>query len=151
METAFKAREQGLVRFIGVTGHDWQVLHEALSTSLFDTVLCWYNCAMREPEGLVFPVAAQQGTGVVLMSTARAGQLYARPGTPDAPDDVDFYRYVHSHPTVNVSLMGLRDVDRFRRTAEGLRRKLTLDEAEKDALEVYGMNLRVQNRLDLPF
>ena len=151
METAYKAREQGLVRFIGVTGHDWQVLYETLATGLFDTVLCWYNCAMREPEGLVFPVAAQHNTGVVLMSAARAGQLYARPGTPDAPDDTDFYRYVFSHPTVDVALMGLRDINRFRRTADGLRQKLTLDETEKDALESYGLNLRAQNKLELPF
>ena len=151
METAFKAREQGLVRFIGVTGHDWQVLYETLKTGLFDMVLCWYNCAMREPEGLVFPVAAQHQTGVVLMSAARATQLYARPGTPNAPDDTDFYRYVFSHPTVDVALMGLRDINCFRSTADGLRQKLTLNEAEKDALESYGLNLRAQNKLELPF
>ncbi|MHB1356099.1 MAG: aldo/keto reductase [Anaerolineae bacterium] len=151
MEAAYKAREQGLVRFVGITGHDWPVLHEALKTGLFDTVLCWYNCAMREPEGLVFTPAAQHHTGVVIMSAARAGQLYARPGTPNPPDDVDFYRYVISHPTVNVALMGLRDINRFRNTAEGLRNKMTLNEAEKDALEAYGMNLRHQNRLELPF
>jgi uncharacterized protein len=151
MEAAIKAREQGLVRFIGVTGHDWQVLNEVLSTGLFDTVLCWYNCAMREPEGLVFPIAVQQNTGVVLMSTARGGQLYARPGTPNAPDDTDFYRYVLSHPTVDVALMGLRDISLFRRTADGLRQKLTLNEAEKDALEAYGYALRIQKRLDMPF
>jgi aryl-alcohol dehydrogenase-like predicted oxidoreductase len=151
METAVQAREQGLVRFIGITGHEWPVLHEALRTGLFDTVLLWYNCAMREPEGMVFPVAAQHNTGVVLMSTARAGQLYARPGTPGAPDDTDFYRYVLSHPTVDVALMGLRDVNRFCRTAEGLRQKLTLNENEKDALEEYGSVLRAQNQLELPF
>jgi aryl-alcohol dehydrogenase-like predicted oxidoreductase len=151
MEAAYKAREQGLVRFIGITGHDWPVLHEALKTGLFDTVLCWYNCAMREPEGMVFPPAAQHNTGVVLMSVARAGQLYVRPGTPNAPDDTDFYRYVLSHPTVNVALMGLRDIVRFRRTAEGLRQRMTLGEAEKDSLEAYGADLRAQNRLELPF
>jgi uncharacterized protein len=151
METAWKAREQGLVRFIGVTGHDWQVLNHVINTSLFDVLLCWYNCAMREPEGLVFPVAAQHNTGVTLMSTARGGQLYARPGIQGAPDDIDFYRYVLSHPTVDVALMGLRDVDRFRRTAEGLNHKLTLNEAEKDALEEYGSALRAQKSLDMPF
>ena len=151
METMVKAREQGLVRFIGVTGHNWELLHEALSTGLFDVVLCWYNCAMREPEGLVFPVAAQHHTGVTLMSVARAGVLYAKPGQPGAPDDIDFYRYVFSHPTVNVAMMGLRDVERFRRTAEGLRRKLTLSPTEMDDLERYGSALRAQTGLGLPF
>ncbi|MHB9034440.1 MAG: aldo/keto reductase [Anaerolineae bacterium] len=150
METMVKARQQGLVRFIGVTGHNWMILHEALSTGLFDAVLCWYNCAMREPEGLVFPVAAQHGTGVTLMSVARATMLYAKPGTPNAPDEADFYRYVLSHPTVGVPLMGLRDVERFKRTAQGLRERMTLDSDEKDALERYGTALREQGRLYIP-
>ena len=49
IEAVQKAREEGLVRFIGVTGHDWVQMQAAVATGLFDTVLCWYNCAMREP------------------------------------------------------------------------------------------------------
>ena len=35
-----------------------------MATGHFDTVLCWYNCAMKEPEQLVFPEASRQDTGV---------------------------------------------------------------------------------------
>ena len=45
LEAAVKAREEGLVRCIGVTGHDWVEVGKAVSTGLFDTVLCWYNAA----------------------------------------------------------------------------------------------------------
>ena len=55
LEMAQKAREEGLVRFIGLTGHDWFQVQEAVATGLFDTVLCWYNCAMQIPENTVFP------------------------------------------------------------------------------------------------
>lgn len=36
------ARDEGKVRFIGVTGHDWVEVAKAVATGLFDTVLCWY-------------------------------------------------------------------------------------------------------------
>ena len=45
------------MRFIGVTGHDWVQVEQAVRTGHFDTVLCWYNCAMKEPEETVFPAA----------------------------------------------------------------------------------------------
>ncbi|NLV74926.1 MAG: aldo/keto reductase [Chloroflexi bacterium] len=151
LEAQLKAKKEGLVRFIGVTGHDWSVLHEALSTGVFDVVLCWYNCAMREPEGMVFPVAAEQNMGVTLMSVARSTVLYANPGAPFKPDETDFYRYVLTHPAPHVAMMGLRDVDRFRRTVAGLCRKMTLTEPEMRRMEAYGAQFRAQDRLTLPF
>ena len=54
LEAAQQARAEGLVRFIGVTGHDWVQVEQAVRTGHFDTVLCWYNCAMKEPEETVF-------------------------------------------------------------------------------------------------
>ena len=47
LEMAQKARDEGLIRFIGVTGHDWVAVQHAVDTGFFDTVLCWYNCAMK--------------------------------------------------------------------------------------------------------
>ena len=65
LEAAQQAREEGLVRFIGVTGHDWVQVEQAVRTGHFDTVLCWYNCAMKEPEETVFSRCAgrQYGRG----------------------------------------------------------------------------------------
>ena len=40
-EALEQAREEGLVRFIGVTGHDWDEVAKAVATGKFDTVLCW--------------------------------------------------------------------------------------------------------------
>ena len=50
LEAALRARDEGLVRFIGVTGHDWVQIEFAVRSGHFDTVLCWYNCALREAE-----------------------------------------------------------------------------------------------------
>ena len=39
LEAAQQAREEGLVRFIGVTGHDWVQVEQAVRTGHFDTLL----------------------------------------------------------------------------------------------------------------
>jgi aryl-alcohol dehydrogenase-like predicted oxidoreductase len=144
IEAAQKAREQGLARFIGVTGHDWPQIAQAVATGLFDTVLCWYNCAMKEPEETVFPQAVRHDTGVVIMNASRNDKLFGGPG---APAEEDFYRYVLSHDAVRITIMGLRSVDRFRRIAADLSQRSTLSPGERPALERYGAQMRAEGKL----
>jgi aryl-alcohol dehydrogenase-like predicted oxidoreductase len=144
MEAAIRAREQGLVRYIGVTGHDWAEVTQAVATGLFDTVLCWYNCAMVEPEELLFPQAVAQGSGVVIMNATRTDKLLS---ADDVPAAEDFYRYVLSHPAVSLTVMGLRDPERFERIARALAERATLDSEERRQLEAYGAQMRAAGRL----
>jgi aryl-alcohol dehydrogenase-like predicted oxidoreductase len=139
LEAAVKAREEGLVRFIGVTGHDWVEMGAAVSTGLFDTVLCWYNAAMPDPEELLFPQAVQHDVGVIIMRTTGTDKLLQN---ADAPPPEAFYRYVLDHPAVSVALMGLRDLERFRRVAQALKAPVTLTAEERRQLEAYSAPLR---------
>jgi aryl-alcohol dehydrogenase-like predicted oxidoreductase len=145
LEAAVKAREQGLVRYLGVTGHDWLQVQPAVATGLFDTVLCWYNCAMKEPETTVFPAAQAHGTGVVIMNAGRNDRLFT---PPDAPEPPQFYRYVLSHAAVHVALMGLRDVPLFVGLAAALAERASLAPAERAELEAYGDAMRSAGRLE---
>jgi aryl-alcohol dehydrogenase-like predicted oxidoreductase len=145
IEVAMRAREQGLVRYIGVTGHDWIQVAKAAATGLFDTVLCWYNCAMQEPEELLFPETVAQEIGVVIMSATRATKLLQ---AEDVPPLEDFYRYVLGHPAVSLSVMGLRSVESFERVARALAERATLDPEERQQLERYGARLRATEALD---
>jgi aryl-alcohol dehydrogenase-like predicted oxidoreductase len=144
MEAAVRAREQGLVRFVGVTGHEWTEVGKAVATGLFDTVLCWYNCAMREPEELVFPEAVKHDTGVVIMKTTYTDKLLE---PEDAPAPEAFYRYVLEHPAVHVALMGLRNLERFQRVAQALAEPVTLASEERRQLEAYGTQMRKAGKL----
>ena len=47
-------------------------------------------------------------------------------------------RYVLSHKSVNLTIMGLRDVERFHRIAEALSERETLTPEEQADLEKYG-------------
>ncbi len=144
METFHKAKEEGLIRFMGVTGHDWVQVGEAVATGLFDTVLCWYNCAMREPEESVFPHAVAHNTGVVVMNASRNEKLFSDSGNP-APEA--FYRYVLSNDAVNMTIMALRNVDLFWQIASALSQSTTITRKEKAELEEYGSKMRAEGKL----
>ncbi|MEW6749502.1 MAG: hypothetical protein AB1505_00805, partial [Candidatus Latescibacterota bacterium] len=144
LEAVLQARSEGLVRFIGVTGHDWTEVAQAVATGLFDTVLCWYNCAMREAESTVFPPAREAGTGVVIMNASRNDKLF---GEAEAPAPEQFYRYVLGHADVHLTVMGLRDVERFTRIARALGERDALTPAERGDLESYGSRLRALGKV----
>jgi len=146
LEAARRARDEGLVRFIGVTGHDWAQVGTCAATGEFDTILCWYNCAMKEPEDLVFPHTQAHDMGVVIMSAGRNDKLFAE---PDSPPPEAFYRYVLSNPSVHVTIMGLRDIGLFRRLAEALSESDSMPESERRELEAYGARLRQAGRLEM--
>jgi len=143
-EAALKAREQGLIRFIGVTGHNWVEVGKAVATGLFDTVLCWYNLAMQEPEEVLFPHAVEHDVGVIIMSATRMEKLL---GQEDTPDLEQFYRYVLGHPAVSLSVMGLRSVENFERVARALAERVELLPGEREALEAYGARVRAEKDL----
>lgn len=145
MEAVAKAKQEGLIRFVGVTGHDWVQIQAAVATGLFDTVLCWYNCAMKEPEQTVLPEAQKHHTGVVIMNASRNTKLFGEAGAP--PREL-FYRYVLSHPAVGVTVMGLRDVEVFRQISEALAQSLAISPEEKAELETYGAALRAAGKLE---
>ena len=139
-----KAKEEGLIRCIGVTGHDWKQIGIAISTGAFDTVLCWYNCAMKEPEQDIFPQAKELNVGVVIMNAGRNDRLFS---DSDVPAKAQFYRYVLSHPAVHLTVMGLRDIEIFQQVAAGLSVSTRLSEADKLQLEAYGTEMRQQGKL----
>jgi len=145
LEAAQKAREEGLVRFIGVTGHDWLEVQKSVATGLFDTVLCWYNCAMREPETTIFPEAHIHNVGVVIMNASRNDKLF-KGASPPSPEQ--FYRYVLSHRDVDITIMGLRNIDLFCQVASALSERHELTSQEKAELEAYGSEMRASGKLD---
>ena len=74
-----KAREEGLVRFLGITGHyEPLILVEALMRFQFDTILMAINAA--DPHYLSFkkyllPEAHKQGLGIIGMKIATRGRM----------------------------------------------------------------------------
>lgn len=124
-----QARDQGLARFIGITGHARPgILGEALSEYPFDTVLAALGMADRlvaHPETLLLPRAAERSVGVIAMKVLGHGQF----------DSVGLaLRYSLGLPGVSLAVVGMetRDqIDEMLRIAASFR---PLDEAEEERL-----------------
>jgi len=83
LEALIRAREEGRVRHIGITGHhDPQILVDAMARFQFDTVLVALNAADIHRTSFiktVLPEAARHGLGVIAMKTCAQGAML-RPG-----------------------------------------------------------------------
>jgi predicted aldo/keto reductase-like oxidoreductase len=103
------AREQGRVKFLGLTGHhDPAVLVEAMRRFDFDTVLVALNAADVHRLSFVhtvLPEAARRGVGVIGMKVYAAGSL-VRPNGPCSTDEA--MHYVLSLLGVSTVIIGCR-------------------------------------------
>lgn len=106
LEALVQAREEGRVRFLGLTGHhDPAILLEAMRRFPFDTVLVALNAAdvHRLPFiSTVLAAAAQRGMGVIGMKVYAQGTLLDR----DKLTADDAMGYVLSLPGVSTVVIG---------------------------------------------
>ena len=79
MKALLKAREDGMVRFLGITGHyEPLVLKQALERFNFDTILMAVNAADTHYLSFrryLLPIAQQQGIGIIGMKLATRGRM----------------------------------------------------------------------------
>ena len=106
VEALLEAREDGRVRFLGVTGHhDPVVLAEALRRFDFDTVLVALNAADRHRLSFaeaVLQEAAERGVGVIAMKVYGGGRLVGPAGLLAA----EALGYALSLPGVSTAIVG---------------------------------------------
>ncbi|MDP6666561.1 MAG: aldo/keto reductase [Dehalococcoidia bacterium] len=78
LEALVEAREQGMIRNIGVTSHtDPSVLVAALKRFDFDTFLVPMNIVEREPLAELIPLAVEKNVGATIMKPIATGLLPA--------------------------------------------------------------------------
>lgn len=159
LEAFQKARDQKLVRFLGITGHtDPDVLAEAIRRFPFDTVLMAFNAAdtWHLPfKKTLLPLAVEKEMGIIGMKIPARGRLlagvqpppsgqrgaatYTRPGTLTMKEAM---RYTLSHPGSTV-IIGVDHAAQLEEDVAIARDFLPLNAAQLEALEqkvkpVYG-------------
>lgn len=72
LQTCKEARKQGIVDFVGITGHKPRILAKALESGEFDTVLVPLNVVTRQALEDLMPVAKAHDVGVVAMKPLSA-------------------------------------------------------------------------------
>lgn len=106
LEAFREAKEKGLVRFIGVTGHENpSILRRCIEIANFDTVLMPVNPAEPHYRSFItdlLPYALQKEMGIIAMKVYFRGMVTQIPGV----DSVEpFYRFALSHP-VTTAIIG---------------------------------------------
>jgi predicted aldo/keto reductase-like oxidoreductase len=106
IEALVEARDEGRVRFLGITGHlDPEILLEAMRRFDFDTVLVALNAADKHRLSFirtVLPEAQRRGLGVIGMKVYGAGTLIG----PGGITSDQAMRYVLSLPGVSTVVIG---------------------------------------------
>ena len=74
-ETLAKARDEGSVRWIGITGHSRDILLDAAGLGVFDTIQLPFNAIETEWEDKVLPAAHAAGMGTLGMKPVAGGAL----------------------------------------------------------------------------
>ena len=73
LEAFKKAQEQGMIDFIGVTGHHVDLLVDMMKTGEFDTVMVPFNVIEREPEKELIALSREMDIGTLIMKPLAGG------------------------------------------------------------------------------
>jgi len=136
METFARAKKEGAVRFIGITGHEEpEIINRAMEWGEFDAVLLPVNPA--EPAHLSFlsttiPRAVEKGMWVVGMKTLARGALprLSRNGDPGP-----FLRYALGTEGVSVIVVGCDNVGQLRQNIRSVEESVPPTPAERAEIE----------------
>ena len=110
MDGAQRLKERGLVRFLGVSSHNRSFVPVLARTPDIDVLHVRYNAVHRGAEREVFPLLPERDRpGVVCFTATSWKQLLGSRRIPPGervPCAADCYRFVLSHPGVDVCMSG---------------------------------------------
>jgi aryl-alcohol dehydrogenase-like predicted oxidoreductase len=110
LDAARALRERGLVRYLGISSHHRPLVARLAAGGDFDILHFRYNAAHPGAERDIFPYShASGGPGLVAYTATSWGRLPDPKRTPAGervPGGADCYRFVLTHPEVNICLTG---------------------------------------------
>jgi aryl-alcohol dehydrogenase-like predicted oxidoreductase len=108
-------REKGRFRFLAISTHQRPMFQQYLHDGQYDVFHVRYNAAHRGAEQDIFPYLPEQDApGVVSFTNTRWGDLLnpkKMPSGMSPPTAPDCYRFVLSHPGVQVAICGPKNDD----------------------------------------
>ena len=136
LEAACRLKERSLVRFLAVSTHKRTLVPRIAAGGDFDVVHFRYNAAHPGAEQDIFPhLPAANRPGMVSFTATSWGHLLGKaslqgiltgthkpPKSESVPTAADCYRYVLTHPEVDVCLTGPANAAQMEQALEALRR-----------------------------
>lgn len=140
-EELYKLREEGKIKFVGMSCHDRKFAGEQAANDGLDTLMIRYNAAHRGAEKDIFPYVDKHNTGVISYTATRWTYLLRRPKTwpkdGRIPDAGLCYRFVLSNPNVHVCMTAPKKLKEFEENLKALD-KGPLDNDEMEFMKKFG-------------
>jgi len=127
IDAAQREKDAGRVRFIAMSGHNRKLFGRlaGMKDSPIDIFMTRYNAAHRGAETEIFPFLPKSGRpGVTIYTATRHGSLLKPKKMPtgEAPmTGADCYRFVLSHPDVDLCMTGPSDEAQLDEAARALK------------------------------
>ena len=111
-------KKRGMFRFLALSSHNRRLFPKLAEEDIFDIFHIRYNAAHRGAESETFSyLEGENRPGIVSYTATRWGQLLQEknmlPGE-SAPTASDCYRFVLSHPAVDVCMTGPKNLQQMR-------------------------------------
>jgi aryl-alcohol dehydrogenase-like predicted oxidoreductase len=150
LEAALRLREEGKVRFLAMSGHSRKTHGRVAADpdSPIDVLMCRYNAVHRGAEHEIFPLLpGENRPGVTTYTATRWGHLLQPKRMPPgerALTSAECYRFVLSHPDVDVCLTGPATAAHMDEALEALEAG-PLDEEEMARVRRIGDHLHARS------
>jgi predicted aldo/keto reductase-like oxidoreductase len=125
MEGFIKAKEDGMIKHIGLTSHHNSVLLDLVKTGYFDTVMFPFNVIERDAEKELIQLAKALNIGMLVMKPLAGGAIRNRSKA---------FRFFNNFP-VDVILNGVASVAEFKENIQWAEDENPLTAEELTALE----------------
>jgi predicted aldo/keto reductase-like oxidoreductase len=124
VEKAQSMQEKGLYRFLAISSHNRSLFPALAERDIYDIFHVRYNAAHRGAEDEVFDkLQALSGPAVVSYTATRWGQLLNPKKMPSGEKPLvasDCYRFVLSHPAVDVCMCGPKNTTQVQEALKSL-------------------------------
>jgi predicted aldo/keto reductase-like oxidoreductase len=129
-----RARDEGLIDYIGITSHNLSVLERALEEGYFDVIMACYSFLEPEAAQKVFPLAKAKGVGVITMKPFSGGVIEeAGPAL----------RFVLSTPDI-VPIPGSETLEKAKENWEIFTKSYSLTTKDKEYIEILRKEMNQQ-------
>ncbi len=124
LDRALAMKEKEMCRYLAISSHNRRLFPELAKKDMFDIFHIRYSAAHRGAETETFPYLQKDNrAGVVSYTATRWGGLLKQKNMPPgetAPSASDCYRFVLSHPIVDVCMTGPKNLEEMRQALRTL-------------------------------
>jgi aryl-alcohol dehydrogenase-like predicted oxidoreductase len=141
LKGAFKLRDEGRVKHIGMTGHNRKLIANLIDEKLLDVYHVRYNAVHTGAEKDVFPYLTEdKNPGMVAFTATCWRDLMDQKKMPPGEEPLtatDCYRFVLSNPHIHVCLTGPKTTEQMRENLKAVEMG-PLNDEEMDRIRKIG-------------